>query len=95
MKRDFEELHKFLRDEEAARLRALKQEAEICSGARRAKTGQEVANLSRRVKDLEEKMEAKDSMRFLQVTETVTIICRLTDTSLHCCMRIQIYSKMD
>lgn len=71
MKKAFEELHKFLRDEEAARLRELKQEAESCSSARKAKSGEEIANLSRKVKNLEEKMGAKDPIRFLQVTETV------------------------
>ena len=68
MKREFEELHDFLRGEEATRLSELMREAECCNNAGKAKTNEDIANLSRRVKDLEEKMEAQDAIRFLQVT---------------------------
>ncbi|KAG5261549.1 hypothetical protein AALO_G00285520 [Alosa alosa] len=66
MKKDFEELHKFLVDEEADRLSAFRQEAESCCSIWKAKTDEQISNLSRKLKDLEEKMEKKDAIRFLQ-----------------------------
>ncbi|KAG5261548.1 hypothetical protein AALO_G00285510 [Alosa alosa] len=71
MKKDFEELHKFLVDEEADRLSVLRQEAESCSSARKTKTDGKIFNLSRKLKDLEEKMEAKNAIGFLQNFDSI------------------------
>ncbi|XP_062384491.1 E3 ubiquitin-protein ligase TRIM39-like isoform X2 [Sardina pilchardus] len=71
IKKDFEELHKFLLDEEASRLSALTQEAESCSTVRKAKTSRQIGNLSQKLKDLEDKMEAKDAIGFLQNFDSI------------------------
>ncbi|XP_076158961.1 zinc-binding protein A33-like [Alosa pseudoharengus] len=71
MKKDFAELHKFLVDEEADRLSALRQEAESCSSARKDKTDGQIFNLSQKLKDLEEKMEAKNAIGFLQNFDSI------------------------
>ncbi|XP_062384492.1 zinc-binding protein A33-like [Sardina pilchardus] len=66
IKKDFEELHKFLLDEEEARLSVLIHKADSCNSAWKAEADGQISNLSQKLKDLEEKMEMEDDLRFLQ-----------------------------
>ena len=69
IKEEFEKLHQFLRDEEAARIAALKEEEEQKSQMMRRKIEEmngEISSLSDTVSAVEEQMGAKD-VAFLQV----------------------------
>ncbi|KAL7864041.1 hypothetical protein AOLI_G00154610 [Acnodon oligacanthus] len=68
MKEEFEKLHQFLRDEEAARIAALKEEEEQKSRMMRRKIEEmngEISALSDTIRNIEKEMEAEDVL-FLQ-----------------------------
>ncbi|KAL6483739.1 hypothetical protein MHYP_G00086110 [Metynnis hypsauchen] len=68
IKKDFEKLHQFLRDEEAARIAALKEEEEQKSQMMRRKIEEmngEISALSDTIRNIEKEMEAEDIL-FLQ-----------------------------
>ncbi|KAL6483708.1 hypothetical protein MHYP_G00085800 [Metynnis hypsauchen] len=68
IKEKFEKLHWFLRDEEAARIAALKEEEEQKSQMMRRKTEEmngEISSLSDTIRNIEKEMEAEDVL-FLQ-----------------------------
>ncbi|XP_036418935.1 tripartite motif-containing protein 35-like [Colossoma macropomum] len=68
IKEEFEKLHQFLRDEEAARIAALKEEEEQKSQMMRSKIKEmngEISSLSDTIRNLEKEMEAEDVL-FLQ-----------------------------
>ncbi|KAL7864028.1 hypothetical protein AOLI_G00154480 [Acnodon oligacanthus] len=68
IKEEFEKLHQFLRDEEAARIAALKEEEEQKSGMMRRKIEEmngEISALSYTIRNIEKEMEAEDVL-FLQ-----------------------------
>uniref|UniRef100_A0A3B4DGW5 RING-type domain-containing protein n=1 Tax=Pygocentrus nattereri TaxID=42514 RepID=A0A3B4DGW5_PYGNA len=69
IKEEFEKLHQFLRDEEAARIAALKEEEEQKSQMMRRKIEEmngEISALSDTIRNIEKEMEAEDVL-FLQV----------------------------
>ncbi|XP_037397474.1 tripartite motif-containing protein 35-like isoform X2 [Pygocentrus nattereri] len=71
IKEEFEKLHQFLRDEEAARIAALKEEEEQKSQMMRRKIEEmngEISALSDTIRNIEKEMEAEDVL-FLQSTE--------------------------
>ncbi|XP_037397472.1 tripartite motif-containing protein 35-like isoform X2 [Pygocentrus nattereri] len=71
IKEGFEKLHQFLRDEEAARIAALKEEEEQKSQMMRRKIEEmngEISALSDTIRNIEKEMEAEDVL-FLQSTE--------------------------
>ncbi|XP_036417128.1 nuclear factor 7, brain-like [Colossoma macropomum] len=68
IKEEFEKLHQFLRDEEAARIAALKEEEEQKSQTMRRKIEEmkgEISSLSDTIRNIEKEMEAEDVL-FLQ-----------------------------
>ncbi|XP_036417081.1 tripartite motif-containing protein 35-like, partial [Colossoma macropomum] len=68
IKEEFEKLHQFLRDEEAARIAALKEEEEQKSQMMRRKIEEmngEISSLSDTIRNIEKEMEAEDVL-FLQ-----------------------------
>ncbi|XP_072552140.1 E3 ubiquitin-protein ligase TRIM39-like [Salminus brasiliensis] len=68
IKKEFEKLHQFLRDEEAARIAALKEEEEHKSQMMRRKIEEmngEISSLSDTIRNIEKEMEAED-VQFLQ-----------------------------
>ncbi|XP_072552238.1 E3 ubiquitin-protein ligase TRIM35-like [Salminus brasiliensis] len=68
IKEEFEKLHQFLRDEEAARIAALKEEEEQKSQMMRRKIEEmngEISSLSDTIRNIEKEMEAED-VQFLQ-----------------------------
>ncbi|XP_072552422.1 E3 ubiquitin-protein ligase TRIM35-like [Salminus brasiliensis] len=68
IKEEFEKLHQFLRDEEAARIAALKEEEEQKSQMMRRKIDEmngEISSLSDTIRNIEKEMEAED-VQFLQ-----------------------------
>ncbi|XP_072512557.1 E3 ubiquitin-protein ligase TRIM35-like [Salminus brasiliensis] len=68
IKEEFEKLHQFLRDEEAARIAALKEEEEQKSQMMRRKIeemNREISSLSDTIRNIEKEMEAED-VQFLQ-----------------------------
>ncbi|XP_072512556.1 E3 ubiquitin-protein ligase TRIM35-like [Salminus brasiliensis] len=68
IKEEFEKLHQFLRDEEAARIAALKEEEEQKSQVMRRKIKEiigEISSLSDTIRNIEKEMEAED-VQFLQ-----------------------------
>ncbi|XP_037397061.1 tripartite motif-containing protein 35-like isoform X2 [Pygocentrus nattereri] len=71
IKEEFEKLHQFLRDEEAARIAALKEEEEQKGQMMRRKIEEmngEISALSETIRNIEKEMEAEDVL-FLQSTE--------------------------
>ena len=79
IKAEFEELHKFLRDEEAARIAELRDEGTWKSEMMKEeieKMSREISSLSDTIKAIEEKMGA-DDVTFLQVR---TIHCLYNDS---------------
>ena len=69
IKQEFEKLHQFLRDEEAARIAALREEEEQKSQMMKEKIekmSREISSLSDTIRAIEEEMEA-DDVTFLQV----------------------------
>ena len=79
IKEEFEKLHQFLRDEEAASLAALKEEEEHKSQIMKEKIekiSREMSSLSDTIRAIEEKMSA-DNITFLQVR---TIHCLYNDS---------------
>ncbi|KAL7864049.1 hypothetical protein AOLI_G00154690 [Acnodon oligacanthus] len=73
MKEEFEKLHQFLRDEEAARIAALKEEEEQKSRMMRRKIEEmngEISALSDTIRNIEKEMEAEDVL-FLQNFELI------------------------
>ncbi|XP_037397470.1 tripartite motif-containing protein 35-like isoform X2 [Pygocentrus nattereri] len=71
IKEEFEKLHQFLRDEEAARIAALKEEEKQKSQMMRRKIEEmngEISALSDTIRNIEKEMEAEDVL-FLQSTE--------------------------
>ncbi|XP_037397467.1 tripartite motif-containing protein 35-like isoform X2 [Pygocentrus nattereri] len=71
IKEEFEKLHQFLRDEEAARIAALKEEEEQKGQMMRRKIEEmngEISALSDTIRNIEKEMEAEDVL-FLQSTE--------------------------
>ena len=68
IKKEFEELHQFLRVEEAARIAALREEEEQKSQLMKKieKMSREISSLSDTIRAIEEKMGA-DDITFLQV----------------------------
>ena len=78
MKEEFEKLHQFLRDEEAARTAALREEEEQKSQMMKEKIekmSREISSLSDTIRAIEAKMGA-DDITFLQVR---TIHCLYND----------------
>ena len=76
---EFEKLHQFLRDEEAARLAALREEEEQKSQMMKEKIekmSREISSLSDTIRAIEEEMSADDII-FLQVR---TICCLYNDS---------------
>ncbi|XP_063076090.1 E3 ubiquitin-protein ligase TRIM35-like [Engraulis encrasicolus] len=68
IKQEFEKLHQFLRDEEAARIAALREEEEQKSRMMKEKIekmSREISSLSDTIRAIEEEMEA-DDVTFLQ-----------------------------
>uniref|UniRef100_A0A3B1J7K4 Tripartite motif-containing protein 35-like n=1 Tax=Astyanax mexicanus TaxID=7994 RepID=A0A3B1J7K4_ASTMX len=68
IKQEFEKLHQFLRDEEAVRIAALKEEEEQKSQMMRRKIeemNEEISSLSDTIRNIEKEMEAED-IQFLQ-----------------------------
>src|SRR4029434_9339319 len=79
IKEEFEKLHQFLRDEEAARTAALREEEEQKSqmiNEKNEKMSREISSLSDTIRVIEEKMGA-DDVTFLQVR---TIHCLYNDS---------------
>ncbi|XP_076836013.1 E3 ubiquitin-protein ligase TRIM35-like isoform X4 [Brachyhypopomus gauderio] len=82
IKEEFEKIHQFLRDEEAARIAALKEEEEQTSHMMRRKIEEmsgEIATLSDQIRNTEKEMEAEDipfllgpSARFLALEYTAS-----------------------
>uniref|UniRef100_A0A3B1K3G0 Zinc-binding protein A33-like n=1 Tax=Astyanax mexicanus TaxID=7994 RepID=A0A3B1K3G0_ASTMX len=69
IKQEFEKLHQFLRDEEAVRIAALKEEEEQKSQMMRRKIeemNEEISSLSDTIRNIEKEMKAED-IQFLQV----------------------------
>ena len=69
IKKEFEKVHQFLRDEEAARIAALKEEEEQKSQMMKEKIekmSREISSLSDTIRAIEEKMKA-DDITFLEV----------------------------
>ena len=69
MKEEFEKLHQFLQDEEAARLAALREEEELKSQLMKKKIekmSREISSLSDTIRSIEKEMKA-DDITFLQV----------------------------
>ncbi|KAL2080901.1 hypothetical protein ACEWY4_022754 [Coilia grayii] len=74
IKEEFEKLHQFLRDEEAARIAALREEEEQKSQMMKEKIekmSREIASLSDTIRAIEEELKA-DDVTFLQVGTTVS-----------------------
>uniref|UniRef100_A0A4W4DR44 Tripartite motif-containing protein 35-like n=1 Tax=Electrophorus electricus TaxID=8005 RepID=A0A4W4DR44_ELEEL len=74
IKEEFEKLHQFLRDEESARIAALKEEEEQKSHMMRRKIEEmngEIESLSDQIRNLQKEMEAEDIL-FLQEPEKVS-----------------------
>ncbi|XP_056094546.1 E3 ubiquitin-protein ligase TRIM35-like [Rhinichthys klamathensis goyatoka] len=70
IKEEFEELHQFLHDEEAARITALREEEEKRSQMMKEKingTSKQISSLTITIRDIEEQMKAEDAS-FLQVS---------------------------
>ena len=79
IKEEFEKLHQFLRDEEAARIAALREEEEQKSQMMKEKIekmSREISSLSDTIRAIEEEMGA-DDITFLQVR---TIHCLYNDS---------------
>ncbi len=75
IKQDFEKLHQFLRDEEAARIAALREEEEQKSQMMKEKIekmSREISSLSESIRAIEEAMKA-DDVTFLQVGYTPSL----------------------
>ncbi|XP_036417270.1 nuclear factor 7, brain-like [Colossoma macropomum] len=73
IKEEFEKLHQFLRDEEAARIAALKEEEEQKSQMMRRKIEEmngEISSLSDTIKNIEKEMEAEDVLFLLNFKST-------------------------
>ncbi|KAG9269267.1 E3 ubiquitin-protein ligase TRIM39-like [Astyanax mexicanus] len=71
IKQEFEKLHQFLRDEEAVRIAALKEEEERKSQMMRRKIeemNEEISSLSDTIRNIENEMKAED-IQFLQFTQ--------------------------
>lgn len=71
IKEEFEELHQFLRDEEAARIKALREEEKQRSQTIKQvieEMSNHISSLSCTIRDTEEQMEAED-VSFLQVSK--------------------------
>ncbi|XP_076836012.1 E3 ubiquitin-protein ligase TRIM35-like isoform X3 [Brachyhypopomus gauderio] len=74
IKEEFEKIHQFLRDEEAARIAALKEEEEQTSHMMRRKIEEmsgEIATLSDQIRNTEKEMEAEDIPFLLNVSSTL------------------------
>ncbi|XP_076848926.1 E3 ubiquitin-protein ligase TRIM39-like [Brachyhypopomus gauderio] len=74
IKEEFEKIHQFLRDEEAARIAALKEEEEQKSLMMRRKIEEmsgEIASLSDQIRNTEKEMEAENIPFFLNVSSTL------------------------
>ncbi|XP_076851623.1 E3 ubiquitin-protein ligase TRIM39-like [Brachyhypopomus gauderio] len=74
IKEEFEKIYQFLRDEEAARIAALKEEEEQKSHMMRRKIEEmsgEIASLSDQIKNTEKKMEAENILFLLNVSSTL------------------------
>ncbi|KAL2080838.1 hypothetical protein ACEWY4_022691 [Coilia grayii] len=77
IREEFEKLHQFLRDEEAARIAVLREEAERKSQMMKEKIekmSREISSLSDTIRAIEEEMKA-DDMTFLQVQTALTPEC--------------------
>ncbi|XP_063069005.1 zinc-binding protein A33-like [Engraulis encrasicolus] len=77
IKQEFEKLHQFLRDEEAARIAALREEEEQKSQMMKEKIekmSREISSLSDTIRAIEEEMEA-DDVTFLQNYKSTTTQC--------------------
>ncbi|XP_036417126.1 tripartite motif-containing protein 35-like [Colossoma macropomum] len=80
IKEEFEKLHQFLRDEEAARIAALKEEEEQKSQMMRRKIEEmngEISSLSDTIRNIEKEMEAEDVL-FLQNFKPTEKLAQLT-----------------
>ena len=90
IKEEFEKLHQFLRDEEAARIAALREEEEQKSQMMKEKIekmSREISSLSDTIRAIEEKMGA-DDITFLQVRTiytVLTIVCVCLSVSVSVC----------
>ncbi|MBN3305797.1 NF7O factor, partial [Amia calva] len=76
IKEEFEKLHQFLRDEEAARIAALREEEEKKSGMMKEKIEnltRKISSLSDTIRALEQEMGAED-ISFLQVSVVILVI---------------------
>ena len=85
IKEEFEKLHQFLRDEEAARIAALKEEEEQKSQMMRRKIEEmngEISSLSDTIRNIEKEMEAEDVL-FLQVLFSLTLSLTLSHSFMH------------
>ncbi|XP_076852182.1 E3 ubiquitin-protein ligase TRIM35-like [Brachyhypopomus gauderio] len=74
IKEEFEKIHQFLRDEEAARIAALKEEEEQKSHMMRRKIEEmsgEIASLSDQIRNTEKEMEAENIPFLLNVSSTL------------------------
>ncbi|XP_076849733.1 E3 ubiquitin-protein ligase TRIM35-like [Brachyhypopomus gauderio] len=74
IKEEFEKIHQFLRDEEAARIAALKEEEELKSHMMRRKIEEmsgEIASLSDQIRNTEKEMEAENIPFLLNVSSTL------------------------
>ncbi|XP_076839686.1 E3 ubiquitin-protein ligase TRIM35-like isoform X2 [Brachyhypopomus gauderio] len=74
IKEEFEKIHQFLRDEEAARIAALKEEEEQKSHMMRRKIEEmsvEIASLSDQITNTEKEMEADDILFLLNLSSTL------------------------
>ncbi|XP_036448286.1 nuclear factor 7, brain-like [Colossoma macropomum] len=75
IKEEFEKLHQFLRDEEAARIAALKEEEEQKSRMMRRKIEEmngEISSLSDTIRNIEKEMEAEDVLFLQNIKSTMT-----------------------
>ncbi|KAI4895214.1 hypothetical protein NFI96_030166 [Prochilodus magdalenae] len=92
----FEKLHQFLRDEEAARIAALKEEEEQKSQMMRRKIEElnvEISSLSRTIRNIEKEMGAEDVL-FLQVRVTyLTITISLSHSHIQPIVKLQDFRK--
>lgn len=76
IRKEFEKIHQFLRDEEAARIAALREEEEQKSQTMKVKIEEmsgQISSLSDTIKAIEKELEAED-ISFLQVQMSVPII---------------------
>ncbi|XP_076840787.1 uncharacterized protein LOC143485288 [Brachyhypopomus gauderio] len=74
IKEEFEKIHQFLRDEEAARIAALKEEEEQKSHMMRRKIEEmsgEIASLSDQIRNTEKEMETEDILFLLNLSSTL------------------------